>query len=187
MRQRKFYGFVGCPGSGKSTYIAMLLKKYKGNVIIYKEHINIDDEVFADIPLVDIHKYRGGKAKISSLNIKYKDFLKWVYANFRNGIVLIDDATIYERNQITDELSTILAMRRHIGVDVWLVYHGFTGFPIDQFKFLNYVVLFHTTDAFAYKKNKVPCADDISAAKTLIKNRQHKVPDKYQPVILKLS
>lgn len=169
MRERQFNGIIGAPGHGKSTYTAeKIVTRAKGNAIIYKADFNINDKAFAKFPYVDIEKYKGGKVKVSDANIEYKDFVRWCYRNMRNGTLVVDDASIYEQNAISKELLRLIAMRRHIGVDVYLVYHGLTGFPIDQYKFLDYLVLFNTKDEISYKRNKIPMFDKLQAAKDRI-------------------
>lgn len=186
MRERQFNAIVGAPGHGKSTLTAKLVSQLPGNAIIYKTHFNIDDKAFEQFPLVDVKKYTGGKVRFSDANIQYNDLLKWVKSTFRNGTLIIDDATIFEVNQISKELNYLIAMRRHLGIDIYLVYHGLTGFPIDQYKFLNWLILFNTTDSIAYKKSKIPNYNKIEIAIAQIK-KEIENGNKYANRAIKLS
>lgn len=162
------------------------------NAIVYKEQLNVDDKAFIHLPLVAFDKYRGGKVRMTSMDVEYLPLLRWVLAgNFKNGALLIDDTSFYERNQISDELRRLLMMRRHLGVDVYLLYHGATAFPIDQYPYINMLVMFHSTDNFAYKGGKIPMAKEIEAARDRVSRRfmaaAHGTPEKYRPEIIKLS
>lgn len=182
-RQRTGNAILGAPGTGKSTYSANLIKLSKDpNALIYKAQLNIDDEAFKAFPVCDFYKYKGGKVKISNMDIPYKEFLRQVYENFRNGSLLIDDAGLFEKRLLSDEMLNILQMRRHMGVDVYMIYHGFTFFPIEQAAFLNNMVLFHTTDNPQYKGSKLPAFNEMMRAKQRIAEI-HKTNPHYCEVI----
>ncbi len=197
MRNPRFIGFVGSPGSGKSTYIANAIKVYKRNVIVFKHVINIDDPAFSFLPENTIEQYEksknkiNNKLKIAGTEEDYKDFLNWIKNNYRNGLLIIDDCTIFEDNKLSQLMKHLVAMRRHYGLDIWLVYHGFSAFPIDQYKFLNYLVIFNCNDSIKYKKTKIPQFEDIEIAMLKSKNRFNTLPKtnpkRYLPETVTLS
>lgn len=165
MRERRFNLVVGSPGAGKSTFIANQVKKYPGgNVIVYKHLANIDDQAFSFLPVKSESNWRQGarsgqpvKCKFAGETGKtYTEFLNWVKTDYRNGMLIIDDATIFERDRLSIEMNHLVAMRRHYGIDIWLVYHGLTLLPIEQFIFANYIILFNTNDNLKYKASRLP-------------------------------
>lgn len=187
-RERQFNIFVGAPGFGKSTFTSRIIQQSKdANAIIYKMALNIDDKAFSKFPeCKDIAKYTGGKVKISDLTIKYPKLVRLVVDKYRNGHFVVDDAGLYERDIISDELNDLVMMRRHIGVDVSLIYHGLSFLPIQQFPFINNIILFHTTDNFTYKARRLPAGEQLQAAKDRIAAQVVK-GNKYYHEVIKLS
>lgn len=197
VRERRFNAVVGIKGSGKSTFLAGVAKKYRGNVCIAKHIININDLAFKDFPVKTMANWRQGarpdqpvKFKVGIDEDSYKDLIDWVRkGQFKNGLLIVDDATLYEENDMSKGLKNLITLCRHHGIDLWVVYHGLTLFPIRQFVFLDYLVLFNNTDSFDYKRNKIPKADEINRA--LVKARiNHNSKDKkvkYTPVILSMT
>lgn len=192
MRNPRFNGLVGSPGSGKSTYTANAIKLYNRPVIVIKHTVNIHDEAFSFLPVKTMDTYKGGKCKIAVANRKeYVELLKWAMSCLRDALIVVDDATIYERDRISEEMGLLLAMRRHYGIEIWMVYHGFTWFPIDQFLFVNHLVIFNTNDEIGYKKNKIPEYEKIQEA---IKESRHRFKtlkpnnaQRYKPTVVTLS
>jgi energy-coupling factor transporter ATP-binding protein EcfA2 len=178
MRERRFNLVVGAPGSGKSTFVAEIVKKYNnGNVCVWKHKANYDDPAFKFLPIKTESNWRqgvspGNAAKFMMVGNKdgYKSMLKWLVdennsTRFRNGLLVVDDATIFEKYVLSEEMQELVAMRRHHGyfLDIWLVYHGMTQLPIEQFTFVNNVIIFNTADNMKYKSSKIP-ADKLNAA-----------------------
>lgn len=192
-RQPEFNLVIGSPGAGKSTWVAGIAKQTPRNVCLVKLPVNIDDKAFSFLPEKTLSSWRQGlqpgapgKFKVSASKKEYlKEILPWIIAgNFKNGIFIVDDATIYERHQISDELDELLGMRRHFGLDVYLVYHGLTKCPIDQFAFANHIILFNCTDNPNYKASKIPEHHRLIAG---IKVAQEEYRKKtYKPSIIKL-
>jgi ABC-type oligopeptide transport system ATPase subunit len=171
LRQRFFYMIVGAPGSGKSTLCATMIKQYPGNVIVYKHTANIDDKAFSFLTEKTVSNWRQGakpgeavKCKMAGVQKDYKAFLKWIIANYRNGLLVIDDTTIFERDRLTEFMNDLVTMRRHYGIDIILIYHGLTLLPIEQFIFCNKLVIFNTVDNIDYKANKLPQKEALDKA-----------------------
>lgn len=198
MRNPRFNAFIGSPGSGKTTYINRCIQQYSGNVLLLKLWINIDDEATRWMPLMTLEQVeralKFGEKVVARIALTKKDYLpilKWVNQKYRNGLLIVDDASVFEKDSLTEQMEDLLIMRRHLGLDIWMVYHGFTGFPIEQYKFLNFLMVFNTNDNPDYKKNKIPRFDEIIAATTESQNRFKKYaytdPRRYKPSIVKLS
>ncbi len=191
MRERQFNIIVGAPGSGKSTFTANVCSKLPENVIIYKHIANIDDKAFSAFPIKTTDNWRQGakpghgvKCKIAGEESDYRPFLKWVKNNYRNGALVIDDCTIFERDRLTKEMNHLVSMRRHYGIDIYLIYHGLSLLPIEQFVFLNKLVIFNTTDNFQYKIKKIPNVENINHAVNQARLNRQKESTKYNPVIV---
>lgn len=196
MRERRFNLVTGSPGSGKSTFTAGIAKKYQGNVIVYKHLANIDDPAFSFLPVKAESNWRQGaapgtpvKCKFAGTEEGYVKFLNWVKENYRNGMLVIDDATIFERFILTKEMNHLVTMRRHYGIDIYLIYHGLTLLPIEQFIFCNYIILFNTTDNLKYKASRMPHYAELMAGVQAAR-RNYQSGDqriKYTPAIIRLS
>lgn len=198
MRERQFNCVVGQRGSGKSTLVAKLAKNYNGNVCVVKHPTNIEDNAFSFLAQKTQTSWRQGvapnqpaKFKISvETGQEYKELITWIInGNFRNGMLVIDDATIFERDRMSIELNKLVTMCRHLGIDLYLVYHGLTLFPIEQYIFLNYLIIFNTNDNVDYKKNKIPEFTKVKAAVLKARNNflSNDPSKKYSPVVLKIS
>lgn len=189
VREAQYTMVVGAPGYGKSTWLVkQLAKGPRRNVIVYKTDMGIDDAAFKEYKRIHkLEDYRGGKVKISDLDIEYKDFLQQVSKRLKNAAVVVDDAGWFEGHTISDEFKQLLRMRRHWGLDVYYVYHGLTDAPIQHFPFTSSIVLFHTVDNAQYKVNKLPQGGDklLRAVKALAKMADAGM--KYQPIIIKLA
>ena len=188
---------IGAPRSGKSTFTVNLIKKYPQNVIIVKHTSNVNDATHAFLSEKTTENWRQGVPKSGYVKCKmafqdkksYLPFLDWVRHNYRNGLLIIDDATIFERDRLTLQMTDIVSMRRHYGIDVMLIYHGFTLCPIDQFVFVNNLIIFNTNDNIEYKKNKIPQYDRVEAARIKAKNNYAHTAAaiKFQPVRVNIT
>lgn len=194
-RIRELNLVAGSPGGGKSTFTGGYVKSYPENAIVCKHISAIDDGAFKFLPEKTTSNWRQGvapgqpaKCKIAIEQETYLEFLRWIIANFRNGVLVIDDATIFERDRLTKEMNKLVTMRRFYGIDIWLVYHGLTLLPIEQFIFANHIILFNTNDELQYKRNKIPQFDSIQKAvlqaRTNFQSSDQRI--KYEPAIVKL-
>jgi hypothetical protein len=72
-------------------------------------------------------------------------------------------------------------------IDIILVYHGLSYLPIDQFVFVNNIVLFNTNDNIKYKNNKLPNMADLERAVLLARQNYQSTANRYTPAIVRLS
>lgn len=189
VREAQYNMVIGAPGYGKSTWTAKLLKAgVRKNIIVYKTDLNINDAAFKDFKEIQkLSEYKGGLAKISDLSVPYKDFLNAITANFANGTIVVDDAANYESHNTTDEFYKLLRMRRHMGIDMYYIYHGLSDAPINHFRYVNNIVLFHTSDNPKYKATKLPDGGiKFFEAQERLK-RMVAAGHKYQPIVIKLA
>jgi predicted kinase len=195
-RERHFTLLAGGTGCGKSTFLATnVIKPYKQNVIVLKHIVNIDDKAFLFLPHKTYSNFRQGNTSGNAIKCKFsytdkKDypiFLEWIKKNYRNGLLIIDDATILERDRLSEHMQHLATMRRHYGIDIYLVYHGLTLLPIDQFIHVNFLIMFNTSDNFNYKFNKLPNANNLKIAQDQVKKNYLSSDKKYTPVILNIK
>lgn len=205
-RERRFFLVVGSPGSGKSTYVANLIKNYNnGNVLVFKHTSNYDDPALNFLPIKTEKNWRQGaepnkpvKFRMIGDEDSYIHFLNWLTGTdtnrFRNGLLVIDDCTLFERDRITKQMKHLVTMRRHAGyrLDICLIYHGLTYLPIDQFTFVNTVVMFNTTDKINYKASRIPLDELIQGVEIAKYNHQNgkKTNNKklqFTPAIIRLN
>lgn len=190
------YLVVGATGCGKSTWLAKRIQNYNGNAIVYKHFSNIDDAAFKNLTIKTTKNIRQGvgpgenvKCKIGGYETSdYIAFLEWVKGNFRNGMLVIDDATIFERDRLSKQMNFLLTMKRHLGLDIFLVYHGLTLLPIEQFLLCKNIILFNTTDNLNYKARKTPKYQEIEKGIVMARQnfRSANKQIKYKPIIIDL-
>ena len=178
---------VGFPGHGKSTLVGNLVFASRDrNALIYQEGLDIGADAYKKFPETSFWKYKGGKVVINAEEVKYKLFLEHVKKNFRNGTLVIDEGGLYEQDILTDEMKAIAALRRKIGVDIFINYHGVSDLPIRQYQYVNNLILFHSADNFSYKATKVPKIKEMLAAKERIAAQVAK-GNKYYHEVIRLS
>lgn len=196
MRQPIVIVVSGAKGTGKSTFVADQVLNEPGNAIVLKHASNIDDKAFSFLTEKTMSNWRQGasaytpvKCKFSAVTKKdYATFIDWVYkGNFSNGLLVIDDTVLFERGRTSDTFLNLLTMGRHFKIDIIIVYHGMTHIPIDTFTFINYLVLFNTTDNFWYKKDRVPKFDQLLQAHEQVKRNRMNEDTFYTPVIVDMS
>lgn len=194
---RYFDLLVGAPRSGKSTFAANIIKQFQQNVIIVKHTSNINDDTHSFLTEKTPENWRQGAAPNQFVKCKmafdekedYLPFLQWVKEHYRYGLLIIDDATIFEDYKMSRPLKNIVSMRRHYKLSVILIYHGFTACPIDQFTFVNKLVIFNCNDNITRKKDRIPKFEQIEQAVTRSKqNFMSTNPKvKYRPTIVDIT
>ena len=170
IRHRKVMIVSGAKKMGKSSFVAERIKKAKGNCIITKHPINIHDPAFDFLSARDYKDWRKGvsgnnftKCKASISPSMYKDFLKWVMlGNFKNGLLIIDDCSAYEKNKTSKELDELLIYCRHNGVDVILVFHGLRRIPNDMFDLVELFVFYSDNSNFELRRGKIENFEEMS-------------------------
>ncbi len=197
MRERQVNIIVAAPGYGKSSLMAEIIKRFykRENVLLFKKFMNINDPAFSFIPEKPFASYISGSAKFADNDAtmlgkkpkeKYRFFLQAVLKSYRNGLLIVDDAGSYERYTTSDELNELVMMRRHMGVDVFYLFHSMSFLPIEMLPYTNNVIIGHTTDNFAYKAAKLPEMEKLIEAKERIAQKVAS-GNKYYKEVIKLS
>lgn len=162
--ERQVFMVTAAKRHGKSSVVRKLIEAIPGdNILVYKGGVNVYDKAFEGYHVVPIRQYKGGRAIISEDDVAYKPFLKLVNKHFRNGVLVIDDASMYEVNDVSNEIRPLLINCRRLGVDVFLVYHSLADTPIRMFNYTDVLVLGRTGGNFKYKLNKLPAGEEITA------------------------
>jgi hypothetical protein len=168
-RDRFFILGVGFPGFGKSSKAADWVRgSQDDNALIYLEEEDMDSDAWTEFPEVDFYRYRGGKRKVNGSKVEYREFLQQVHKYFRNGVLVIDEGPLHEENKLSPEMLKIVSQRRKLGIDIIILYHGLSGLPVGQFRYVNAIFLCHSTDAFQSKTN-VPQVKALVAAQERIR------------------
>jgi len=82
----------------------------------------------------------------------------------RNAAIVFDDCRAYFGSMPDDGLRRLLMGARHVGNDVYALFHGFTDVPPAFFKFTNYFVVFSTTDNIDTRKKDILEFSEIEKA-----------------------
>lgn len=171
----RFNIVCGTNGTGKSTFVGEVIKKtHFKNTLVYLESIDLGGTQFKGLPVVDLADYAGGKACIDSDGIGFTDFLIQVTKYYRNGMVVIDEAGLYnvmEKGEVIEPLKNLLKQRRKYNIEVYLIYHSVSEIPVRLLKWCNNIILFHQTDKFNHKGAVIPRIDELNAAKLRIEQK----------------
>lgn len=129
---------VGGMGEGKSTYIKQLIAQMPAKKFIYDP--NEEYEEFRNF-------YPG--------LMRVKDFGQYVNAKSRNSVNVFEEATAFLRHGAPDEnIIELMTRKRHYRVINLFVFHALGAVPTYIFSYINYLVLFKTTDREDIIKNR---------------------------------
>lgn len=187
MREGKAIVIVGNEGTGKSTFAekaALATRKLHG--IVYKQYHAGGFEKFpVQEPFLGKNGYKGGLVRVHDDDIDWKPFCRIVSKHFKNGFLIVDDAANYERNDPSEECGELLRMRRHAGIDIFMVFHDMMDVPIRLLARCDRLVLFETSGSFRYKASKLLMADEIEAAQQKV-NKLARSSNPHAHTVIKL-
>lgn len=147
---------VGAQRTGKTTFAKKLADGYPKKVLV----VCPDDmePAWLKYKLVqpsEIATLTGGKSRVI-FDPRDKNFLTVVIENFRNGLIIWDDAKVYfNTNQRIWELEAFLIRRRQNNIDAMMMYHGFSTIAPLFWTYATHLALFRTNDAFQRAADKV--------------------------------
>lgn len=179
-RNRKVIVFCGSRGKGKSTQIEKLINRYKEKVLIYDIHGESIYRKFTTIEVNKISKHLKGVAKV--INADYDLVLTTLYSDFKNGLIVLEDANFYLNSARNEMLWRMLVQARHRGTDIVLTFHSLARIPPYVYEMMNDLVLFKTSENIDRIKNKIPNFQIIDTEKNLI----NKHSNNYYFKVLKL-
>ncbi len=169
---------VGTNGTGKSTLIDKVVSKtHFRNALIYIESIDLNGNPFKGLPTIPLKLYKGGKVTIDADEIPFDRFISAVANYYRNGMLVIDEAGMYELmedGQPIPPLLKLLKQRRKYNIEIYLLYHGVSEIPVRLFKWVNNLILFHQTDEFKHKAAVIPRIEELRAAQMRVRTQYFK-------------
>jgi hypothetical protein len=83
-----------------------------------------------------------------------KEMMRFLGNNFRNGILIIEDATAFMRGHIPDDFIDWIVNHKNYGVDVFLVYHFLKNVPFSFKMLYNNLVLFKVPDNIEHNQSE---------------------------------
>lgn len=160
--ERQVFMVTAAKRHGKSTTVRRLAESMPGdNILVFKEGVNLYDPAFEGYPITPIEQYTGGKAIIDGGETDYLDFLTLCHDHYRNGVLIIDDTSMYEDNILSKPLKKLLVNCRRLGMDVILVFHSLEDTPIKIYSYTDMLILGYCAGNFEYKLRKLPAKDEI--------------------------
>lgn len=157
MRRQFFTVIAGGQGCGKTTFAFKMINsflKFKKPVLC----VIPDDEekLFWDIDEIintgdndnylahELRNFKEGIKKIYCSDVKLFDIIR---NNFRNGLIVIDDARVYLKSR-DEPFRAMIMRRRQKNNDIIFICHGLSEIPPSCNSFLTDLILFNTTDDF---------------------------------------
>ena len=169
---------VGSPGTGKSSLTDKIIAKtHFKNAIVYIEGIDQGGTPFKGLPVLQPPiVYKGGKVCIDADSMKITDLINALCLKYRNGLFIIDEAGMYKhemfvKGEPVPPLLKLLKQRRKYNIEMYFIYHSASEIPVQIFKFVNNLILFHQTDMFAHKAGVIPRIAELNAAKLRIEKK----------------
>ena len=147
---------VGAQRTGKTTLAKKIADQYPKKVLVVcPDDMEPAWSKYNLITPAEIAALTGGKSRVI-YNPRDKFFLQHVSDNFRNGLIIYDDAKVYfNNNQKIFELEAFLVRRRQNNIDAMFMYHGFSTIAPLLYTYSTHIALFRTNDAFERAKDKI--------------------------------
>ena len=80
------------------------------------------------------------KVRISSVDVRYPDFLSFVKQSVRQSLVAVTDASGLERNRLSEPLRQIMYELTHYKIDLLYLFHNNVRVPHEIFEVCHYLV-----------------------------------------------
>ncbi|MFA5297631.1 MAG: DUF87 domain-containing protein [Lutibacter sp.] len=120
---------TGATGTGKTTFIRSLLNKVNSEAVIVYD-INAEYTDFFPYPFIEFENFT---TKLKQIN---------------NGIIVLEEATIFLNNRGTNhDVTELLVRKRHTHNYIILVFHSMRSIPRWIYELSNYITIFKTNDS----------------------------------------
>jgi hypothetical protein len=162
MRARRVILVVGMKNVGKTTMLLGMARAQKQRVLIFDKN---SEAAYNGVPYLNpknIKEFQGVK-KIYHSDVE--GFMVWLKTHYRNGLLLLEDATAYVRNRSSRPLNDMLVSCRHYGLDMIMVFHSLTSVPAEIYPLADTIILFKTEQSpeRVLLANKIPQMERILA------------------------
>lgn len=143
--------FVGINGTGKTTAAKNVINAMvaKGNrALIVTPDYTEWQEASLITSTEQLRTFTGIRRLVCDGTDKnaVKTMFNGILSNYRNGILILDDARVYVQAQATQFMITLQIRRRQFGLDVFSMFHGLTQVPPIYFTFCTNLFLWYTQD-----------------------------------------
>ena len=174
MRINYVNAILGRRGTGKTVYVKKLIEKYQQAHPEQKILIldTIDHPAYRHVPEISIEKlkywhkpsmYRIFKGNPDSI-------LEAVNKNLSNTLLILEDASKYMRNRLSDDVRQFIFDSKQKNLDIIFLFHGFMSAPPELFRLVDNLVIFKC-DHPRNRKNAIPNYEEVLAVyKRVMKN-----------------
>lgn len=148
----------GKRGTGKSTYLRELIRKYRLKHPTQKILIisAINQPSYKDIPTIDLTMLpRWKNANIYKIyGSNTEEILQAVEEHFTNGLLIMEDATSFIPKTIPKEVRRMIIDTKQKNVDMLITFHGFMSTPPELLRYCDAITMFRT-DSPESRKNEI--------------------------------
>lgn len=173
----------GAQRTGKTTFSKKLADEYPKKVLVVcPDDMEPAWSKYKPIERAQLLEFTSGKRRII-YDPRDKEFLSFIIDNYKNGMLIWDDAKAYfNTNQRIFELEAMLLRRRQFNLDIMFMYHGFSTIPPLLWTYTTHLALFRTNDAFQRAAAKTFSFEILASAMANI-NAQAKIDPHYHEII----
>lgn len=168
---------VGRKGTGKSTELAKIAKKYPTDRKVLVLDVNGSPAYngFKEISISQVKLLRSGVVKL--MGTPTRETLATIASDFRNGLVIFEDCTKYIDGNVSPEIKAFLIDHRMYGCDLIFTFHSLKRVPPFFWEQLAYVTLLKTQETFETARNRqiIPNYEEMLKAF----NQVNRSPDNY--------
>lgn len=155
---------VGTRGTGKTTFIKRLLNVHPAEkVLIFDTDDNVAFHEYDAIDAVLIPHVIKGTFRV--INPNFELVLDCIDEGFRNGLLILEDATKYVGSIPPKNLQNIILASKQRNVDVLMTFHGFRSIAPRLYAWTNMLELFKTGENLdkISTKNNIPQLEKVLA------------------------
>ncbi|MFD2581510.1 hypothetical protein ACFSR6_03350 [Pedobacter vanadiisoli] len=156
---------VGRKGVGKSTYMAKTASQYPSGskVLIIDVNGSPAYNSFKTIEPKQVKLFRSGHAKL--LGTPTDETLEIIARDFRDGLIVFEDATKYISGNVRPSIKRFLVDHRMFQVDLIFAFHSLKFVPPFFWSMISYCTIFKTAEVFNKKyQDRIPNYEIIKKA-----------------------